>query len=178
MTGMDTRTRKLVFGAALAAIAVAILYISSVAPGGRLAMIAVAGLACAVALVETGAAGAVLVYAASAILSLLILPAKSSAIAFAVFFGIYPIIKSCAERLTNRAVEWTVKVVVFYIGLILMVWLAKGLFWEGEIASWIYALIAVLGGVVFVLYDIAMTRVITLYVRRVSKRLGGRGKRG
>lgn len=178
MTPMNTGYGKLAFGAMLTAIAVALVYISAVAPTARVAVVAVAGISCAVALIETGMSGALMVYAASSILALLIVPARDSALGFAFFFGLYPIVKSLCERIRSRVLEWGAKIVFFYIALTLMFWLAGTLFMSEPLADWLYAVLYAGGGVVFVLYDIALTRVITIYVRRVSKRLGGKGKRG
>ena len=93
---------------------------------------------------------------------------------YVMFFGYYPIIKAMVEKKLNKALSWTVKFVIFNISMILsfliVTYVFKVPFEEmkkyGAAAAWI---LLALGNVVFLIYDIALTRLITLYMLKWRK---------
>lgn len=164
---MNTKTTAL--GAMLVALSVVLLYIGSITEILDLSLCAVASLVAVFALIEFGRGYALTVYSAAALLSLLILPNKFSALAY-VFMALYSIIKSVIERL-GRIASWIVKLVYFNAGLIIAVLLAKYIFLlpdEGMIAM---LSLFVLGNAAFILFDIALSRLVLLYFFRLRTRL-------
>ena len=162
--------RKLAFAAVCAALAVGIAFISTVIPSVKISMAAVAGLCCAAALIELGRLYSVLSFVVSAALMWLLLPVKSTAVMFTAFFGWYPILKSLAEQMKSRAVEWAVKFAAFNIAAVALYLLGEAVTGVSVEAPWWGLLIG--ANLVFFAYDYCMTKLITLYITRISPRLG------
>ncbi len=166
------QTDKVALGGVLGALSLVCMLLT-VIPTATYALPAIAGLILVPLVVEWGVKFGFTVYAAVSLLALIIAPDKEAALLFVAFFGHYPIVKSVIERLRlQRMISWIVKLMVFNICVVaaygLLVWLfsfpMEEFAWFGVSLVW---LILLLGNVVFVLYDIALTRVITLYIRRL-----------
>jgi hypothetical protein len=163
-------TRKAAFGAISAALAVAILFVSTLLPTLQLSAVALAGMLSAAVLIEAGAAYSTLCYAAVSILSLLLLPEKSSAVFYFLFFGHYPIVKYLLERLRSPVLCWAGKIICANLCFFAL-WGVLRLFfpdWEFPLALW---LLWGLGNATFVMFDIALTRLIAFYQFRIRARL-------
>lgn len=95
-------SREVALPAVLAALSLLLLYGASIAPGGRMGLVALSGLIPAAAVVSGGLRAGLMCYAAAGILGLILVPDKGSALLYLLFFGLYPVIKSRAERLRTR----------------------------------------------------------------------------
>ena len=100
---MKKKSRFIAVCAMFSALSVAVLYIASFFPTGRLGMVAAAALFGIAAVIEATVKGGCAVYVVTALLGFLVVPEKSAPLLYALFFGYYPIIKSVAE---NRK-SWT-----------------------------------------------------------------------
>ena len=124
-------------------------------------------------IIECGKRYGAAVYAATALLSLLIVPDWEAKMLYALFFGGYPLLKSVAEG-CRRVWEWMVKLGVFNVSMVLTYGLLIGLrllpmtdFAVGSLSVPIALLVLLLmGNGVFVLYDIGLTRLLSIYVYR------------
>ena len=125
--------------------------------------------------IECGPRWATALYTAEALLALLLTPDIEAKLLFVVFFGYYPIIKSLSERTLVRSLEWVAKLLVFNgaviaaYALLFALGLSPDIFRiEGiSLPLWGFLLIFLLAGnVVFVLYDVALTRLLPLYFSR------------
>ncbi len=165
---MDKKTRKLTFAALLTALTVALLYIASVLPTSRIGVTAISGLLIAAAVIEYGIGAGLSCFAASAVLAAVIIPMKSVALLYALFFGSYPILKSLIERTKNRAAEWALKLLVFNAALTVLYFLWRLGFLAGiEPGAAVSAVFYAISNVFFVLYDIAFTRLVQLYISKI-----------
>lgn len=154
----------------LAALGVVLLWLGSIVEVVDISMAVVASLFCVFAVIEYGKSAPWLVFAVTAILSLILLPQKTPAAMYALFFGYYPILKEKLERLP-RALSWVLKEVVFNVALVLMLVLSRFLLFGNEAQTlWFYIAFTVLAEVAFPIYDIALTRLISLYLYRLRKR--------
>ena len=121
--------------------------------------------------VECGVRWGVTGYAATAVLSLLLAPSMESKLLFLMFFGYYPVIKALIERLRARPLRILLKLLLFN-GAMLLTYFVLLRFTtaidpqEFTIAG-VYLPGAVLafGNVVFCVYDVALTRLVGLYLR-------------
>ena len=156
-------------GAMLTALGVTMIYLGAVTDVLDLSMCALASFICVFALLEFGTGYAVTVSAATLLLSLMLLPSKIAAFEYALMAG-YMILKPRIERL-NRISAWCVKFVYINVSLALGLLAAKYVFMLPDDGLWLNIAFAVLGNVAFVLFDIACTRLIVLYVFRLRKRL-------
>lgn len=136
-----------------------------------LTMSAIVSLLVVVIVIEMGYKYAWFTYLATAILSLLLLPQKSPAIFYACFMGFYPIIKSHVERFNSMVVRWTIKLVAGNVALIAMFLLLSFFVPEEFIGGWMLVGTYILGVAAFVMYDIALTKLISLYFAQVRDRI-------
>lgn len=160
----------------LSALCVALLYISGLSEIASLSVLAVAGFFIAVAVAECGVAAGTLAYAASGLLALLICPDKINAAMFLIFFGLYPTVKSLSETvLKSRVAEWAVKFIFCNVALAVMLIGALVLTVDvgilGRLTLWMKVLACVALNAVFLLYDVALTRLMTFYLFRISPKI-------
>lgn len=132
------------------------------------------------AVIECGRRYGAAVYAATALLALLLTPDMEAKILYIAFFGYYPLIKLVAES-GKRLWEWLLKIGVFNVAVIAAYAVAIGI---GGLSAESFAVEGValplpvmmgvfllLGNGVFVLYDIALTRALSLYFIRLQPML-------
>ena len=163
------KSLNLAFSGICTAISVVLLYIASVVPTARLALCAVASATVCLVMIKSGVKGAFTLYFAVTVLSAIILPDKAIAIAYGGVFGIYPIIKALIEKRHNLYVEWLFKLIVFIIYSALF-FVVSSYFLPGLINAKLSAPIILIGVIaVLVVYDIALSLIITEAVRRFSK---------
>lgn len=151
---------------------VVIMMLSALFPGLSYALPMVAGAVLLIPSIEFGTRSALAVYGAGAILSLILPSDKESALLFVLLFGIYPIVKKYYERPKLRAVEYAVKFAHFNAAAIGAVWLASLVFSipvdDGSLGEWGIPLMLVLGNIAFIIYDIMLTRLVSMYVYKLQ----------
>ena len=166
----NNNTKRLTVCAMLSALSVILLYVGSLVEVADFSMAVIASLACVFAVIEYGKSAPWLVFFVTAVLSLVLLPNKTPAVTYALFFGFYPILKERFERRGGKLC-WIFKEIVFNVCLALMVVIFKFLLWTGaDIPAELYVIGVVLCEVIFILYDIALTRLISFYVYRLRKK--------
>ena len=157
--------------ALLTALSVSFMYVGNILPTGRLGIIAVSSLFVTAAVIEAGLGAGLFVYAGSGLLAALILPDKTSALLFGLFFGYYPLIKSLAERIGKVVLIWAVKLVVFNAAFSVVWFLFKRILFETDSFTVSTLVAFALGNLVFVVYDLGLTKLISFYIVRISKYL-------
>ena len=157
-----TKTRQVALGGVLAAGSLAVLWLASAAPTGQLGLTAVAGLFPVAAVLAAGRAAGYLCWAAASILGLLLVPNKGAVLLYLFFLGVYPVAKSRLESLKSRPAEWLGKLVFFNAALTLL-WFGFRALLLPALPEWMTEQVWILyaaGNVVFILYDIALSRLI------------------
>ena len=165
-------TKKLATCAMLAALGVVMLYAGALIEIVDISMAVIASLLCVVAVIEYGGGAPWMIYGVTSVLSLLLLPNKTPAALYAFFFGVYPILKEKFEK-KPRVIAWIMKIVTFNISLIIMGAAAIYLTFStnNSLLNPIYiGVVVVLSQAVFILYDIALTRLISFYLITLRKR--------
>ena len=166
----QSNTKRLTVCAMLSALGVVLLLVGSFIEVVDIAMAALASLLCIFAVIEYGKGAPWLVFAVTGVLSLILLPNKTPAVFYVGFLGYYPIIKEKLERF-KKPIAWLFKMLVFNAALVVIFLAVKYILMPGVSESWIiYAALAVMSELVFVLYDIALTRLITFYILRLRHR--------
>ena len=85
--------------------------------------------------------------------------------------GFYPIIKSYLERINSALVRWIIKLVVGNAALALM-FILMSLFLPDEFeGGWLMLVTYLLGIIAFLMYDVALSKLITLYFVRIRDRI-------
>lgn len=134
------------------------------------------------AVIEINKKWAVGIYAATSVLGLLLVPNKEAVVLYAVFFGYYPVIKAIFESKLPKVAEYILKFAIFNVAIVLDFFIMTKIFGmpfevfmgiEGETGAWvkyIVPIMLILGNIVFILFDIALTRIVTVYLRLWQKR--------
>lgn len=167
---MRRTTKSIAFGGVLSGLAVVLMFLTGIFPFAEYALPAMAGALLIIMVIEYGYRYALLCYFAVAVLSLLIGPNKEAAVLFAGFFGYYPILKGILERIKKRQIEWILKMTVFNAAVVLFYLVVVYLFGMTEVledfgmfGQWGIVVFWLAGNVVFILYDILLTRLIGMY---------------
>ncbi len=169
------RTSRVALGGILATLSLLVLCLT-IFPFATYALPPLAGIVLIPLVVECGKKWAFLAYAAVSLLALLIVPDPEAKLLFVAFFGYYPIIKAALESIRSRVLEWVVKLATFngavVVCYLILTWIGFSLD-EFRIAGVSLSLTTFLlafllaGNVVFILYDIGITRSLPLYFVRI-----------
>ena len=174
-----SRTGKLTLSAMIAALCVAILYLTALIPRVTLAITALAGVFPAAVVIACGYGWAAGTVVTASILSLLLLPDKTAGLWFVFFFGHYPLWKLLIERVQTRmgkpVVGWAMKLLGVGICLEMLFILFRSSFLRGIPAAFLsdaglIATILVIA-VCFVVYDIAFSILIGYFRIRILPRI-------
>jgi hypothetical protein len=168
---MSKRVRKITVPALMASLSIVFIYLASVFPTGQLGLIAVSSLFGIAAVIETGLISGILVYVASSILALIVVPNKLITLIYVMFFGYYPVLKSIAERVKNRVFEWVIKLLVFNGALTLMMFTIKSAIIPQSLEKIPSAVIYIGANVVFAVFDFGVSKLIAFYLNRISKNI-------
>lgn len=161
---------RIALGGVLAAGSVAVMWLASIIPSGQVGVTAAAGLFPVAAVLAGGRATGYLCWAVSSLLGLLLLPDKGAALMYLCFLGLYPVTKSRLESLKSRVAEWIGKLVFFNAALTILWVMFRDLFFPA-LPAWLSGNIWILygvGNVVFIVYDIALSRLIGALILRLG----------
>ena len=171
-TRRNQGTRKLALASVLSALGVLLLTLGSFIEVLDLSMAALASLLVVLAVIELRGKYPYLIYAVTSVLGLLLLPQKTPAVLYALFAGFYPILKAVLERCAPRVLAWIFKILSFNLCLLLACFVAVRLVLpDATLIATYWFWLPVIGTPIFVLYDVALTRLITAYVMRWRARL-------
>ena len=146
------------------------------------ALPALAGMLTMFSVVELDKKWSTGVYTAVSLISLLLVPNKEAAVLYVAFFGYYPILKAILESKLPKAPEYIVKFLVFNISVIaayaVLIKILGMPFDElmgltedsGLLTKYAAPVMLILGNIVFITYDIALTRIVTAYLRVWQKK--------
>lgn len=176
-------SRKVAFGGIVSALSLLCMFLSGVFPFAEYTCPAAAGIVLVALVIDFGKRVAFAAYGGVALLSLIITPNKEAALLFVLFLGYYPIVKGIFEQTRSRVTEWVLKLVLFNAMIVAAYWLLlnllgmTGLFEQltiGGVQLAMEATLAVLlllGNVTFVLYDLALSRLIMVYCQLLRPKL-------
>lgn len=167
------RTKYLTVSAILTALGVVLLALGSLLEVLDLSSAVLASVLCVYAVIELRGPYPWMIFAATALLALLLLPQKTPAIFYALFAGFYPILKEKLEKLPTLP-SMLLKVLTFHISLGLIV-LFFYLFLPAQLEEtlalkWMLVATYALALGTFFVYDYAMSKLITLYLTRLRGR--------
>ena len=166
----SSRSGPIALGGVLAAGSLVVLWLACMVPSGRLGVTAAAGLFPVAGVLAAGRTAGYLCWAAGGILGLILLPDKGVALMYLAFLGLYPVVKSRIESLRRLGLEWVLKLVFFNAVLTLFWFVLRSMFlpqppdWLGENSLLLYGA----GNLVFVIYDVGLSRLIALFQARLG----------
>ena len=151
----------------LVALTTLILYIANLLPVSTLSFLSMASCLIPICIIRTNIKHAFLVYAASSILSLMLIPIRIS-MPYILFFGIYGIIKYYIEKIHKLPYEILLKLITFNI-LLVIAYLVITNFITNLTFPYSTYIVYILAQVVFLIYDYALTLIITIYLNKIHK---------
>ncbi len=162
--------------ALISALSFVMLMLTSLIPVGTYAFPCIAGAFLAVVVIEAGYASALAVYAVVSVLSFLLVSDKEAVLYYAIFLGFYPVLKGLVERINSKVIQYSLKFIVFNVSMIGAFFVSIRLLsvpkesFElfGVYLPWLFLLI---GNVVFLVYDLCLSRIITEYVLKWRNKL-------
>lgn len=167
------KTRILALSAMLSALGVVLISSSALIEVLDLTMAAVASLFTVFAVIELGGGYSWFIFAVTGTLSLILLPQNTGAYCYLIFFGYYPMIKSLFERRLRTPLAWLCKAAVFNVAFSGYVFLIP-LLLTNEVYPdiwWYYVVMYAGGNLLMFLYDLALTKLVTLYFAKLRERL-------
>lgn len=167
-------TKKITFCGLIAALSVVFMLLSYI-PYLTYSAPAIAGIFMMIIAIELSRKWAYAAYIVSSVL-IFLLAENEAKILYILFFGIYPIVKGSIEGLRRRVPEYILKFLLFNAAMLLdvlaTVYLLGIPFDTGSFTGvYFYLAFAILANVFFIVYDIALTRLIMLYMYRLHGRI-------
>ena len=167
--------KKVAYGAVFSALGVLLLCAGAWIESLDASLAVAASMLVAVALIEFQTAFSLLIWAAVTALSLVLFPLNSAAWLFGLFLGWYPVFKRRIEQI-HYVLAWSVKISAFNVSAVAYWWVfTKLLQLPFDETGVLLALLWIGANAVFVIYDMVLTRMITVYIFRLRNRLGFRG---
>jgi hypothetical protein len=169
MNGKTNSTKKIALSGMLSALSVMLMLIGSLFQTLDLTAAAAAGFTVVFAMIELGIRYAYAVYTVSSILAILLLPNKSPALIFAVFGGLYPIMKAYLQRIRSKWLSYIAKLAVFNLLFSAIITAGKYIFMLSDDFYSFGLVMYLLGNIAFILYDYALDKIILLYIVKIKK---------
>jgi hypothetical protein len=155
-------------GGMITALSIILLYFSSIMPTNKLSFMIVASFLIPLSIINLNFRTSLIMYCATSILSLFLVPLKGIVVLYIIFFGLYGFIKFLIEKIRNFPIEILLKLVYFNIVLVLLNLLYKQLFAtmiDIKYLTTYLAISIILSQVLFIFYDY----LVTLMIHRFSK---------
>lgn len=181
--GVSKKIKNLTVGALLSALSVAIIALGGVIEVLDLSVAAIASFICVFAVIEFGGAYPWLIFAVTSALSLMLIPTNLGAWCYVLFFGYYAILKEKIERL-KKPLAWIIKMIIGNIAFAILLFgfgtltygtgldfveLVNKVF-ETDFGTVMVVAVILMVELLFVVYDIALTRIITFYLKKLRHR--------
>lgn len=168
------QSSKCAIGGIVAALSLVLMISVAIVPFMTYALPAMAGALMIFVVMEIDKKWAFGVYATVAILGIFLVPEKEVAVMYLAFFGYYPILKALIESKFHMVIEWLLKLLSFLTTMVVSYYLMMKLMGLqiDEMDEWGNMAIPILLGMgtfAFIMYDIALTKLITLYNLRWRK---------
>lgn len=168
------QSSKCAIGGIVSALSLVLMISVAIIPFLTYALPAVASVLITFVVMEIDKKWAFGVYCTVSILGFLLVGDKEVAMMYIAFFGYYPIIKAVFESKIPAAASWILKLILFNASIVAAYVVMINLMGVTVDEINDYGMIAVpvllgAGSVAFVLYDIALTKIITLYIMKWRK---------
>jgi len=169
------QSAKTALGGLTASLSLVFMLLTAVLPFLTYAAPEISGTLLVIMVLELNKKWAFATYAAVSLLSLFILPDKEAAMMYVGFFGFYPIVKPLLDSHLSRPLSWLCKALIFNVSvtvsyLIVVYVFAIPLDGMEEFGKWAIPALLAMGNVVFILYDLVLSRLITAYLNRWQKK--------
>lgn len=169
------QSSKCALGGIVAALSLVLMISIAIVPFMEFALPAVAGALITFIVIEIDKKWAFGVYLAVAILGMLLVPQKEVSVMYLAFFGYYPIIKAIFESKLPPFLSWVLKILSFVATMVVSYYLmikfmGVTLDETEEFGAFAIPVLLGTGTLAFILYDIALSKFVTLYLIKWQKR--------
>lgn len=172
MQKRSSESRKIALSGVFGSLAAVLMLMGGILPLATYVAPALAGILIVPVAIEFGIKTGYVLYAAIGLLSLFVVPDKEMSLIFVFFLGFYPLLKA------SLTAQWAVKLAVFNACIVGMYGIILFLFPIGAVVEEFESmgipftgLLLLMGNVTFVIYDVAVARIIGLYCARFRARL-------
>lgn len=166
-------SRNIALGGILAAVTLVFLYLSSILPTSKFFILAITSFMVAIIIIEGNLKRGFIFYVVTSVLSLILVPDKSIAITYVLFFGFYGIIKSYIEQTSKyKYLEIIIKLIFFNIDIFVIYYIINH-FLNTKVAIKSYPIIGffIAIQVGFLLYDYVFSIVISYYYKNIKNKV-------
>ncbi|WP_066891987.1 hypothetical protein [Clostridium nigeriense] len=163
------KAKEITLSAVLIALTLIILYLNLIFPISTISILTLASLLIPVALIRGSMKSAILVYISSSIIGFFLLPINIILL-YILFFGIYGIVKYFIEKIKNIPLEILLKLIFFNMIFFISFFLFKS-FIAIQITKLPLGIFWILAQVVFLVFDYALSLLITFYLERIHTKL-------
>lgn len=163
------KSKEIALNGILVTLTIVILYSASIIPISTITILTIVSCIIPVALIKGSLKSAILVYAASLIISFFIIPINI-VIMYGLFFGVYPIVKHFIEKLNKMPLEIGAKLIWGNISFLLGLFLLKVLGMEA-IFQLPLVVILLLVQPAILIYDYALTLLIGFYFEKIHNHI-------
>ncbi len=163
--------KKVAMAGIFSALCLIFLFLGSIFQTLDLSAAAMASIVVLISFIELGSGWAWGVYAVASLLSLLILPYKTAAAAFALFAGFYPIIKKFLNKIKPLWLSILARVICFNLLLSALIFVSTRVLGIEDETLGFGILIYAMLNITFILYDFALERISVYYIQRIRPRL-------
>lgn len=164
-------TKKIALNGILGALAIICLLLATILPTNRLSFYALSSFFIAIAIIENGSKAGWVFYAATSLLSLIIVPDKLGLVPYVIFFGIYGLVKYYIEKLDKLVFEYVLKFIYFNLCLGIALLFVSQLFSYNLTVKLPWWLLIIILEIVFFIYDYVYTMFIAYYRDKLKPRL-------
>lgn len=161
------KAKKIAMAGIFTALCTVFLFIGSLFQTLDLSAAAIGSIIILIAFIELGKGWAFGIYAATSLLSMLILPYKTAAAVFAMLLGFYPILKEPLNRIKPIALSLLARIAVFNLFLTAVIYVSTAILHIDEDFFAFGVVIYAVANVAFVIYDLALERVSVLYTSKL-----------
>ena len=171
---------QVALGGLIVAITVIIMFLSSLFPFASLAIPAIASFFIAFALIEAGVINSAIIFVASSILIVILVPNLPqnipSKILYIIFFGYYPIVKYLIQIKFKIVLQWILKIIFFNYAFATTYFVAANFInIPSKFLQFGMPVLLIASNIVFVIFDIGYSRIISLYLIRIKPYLPKHG---
>lgn len=102
-----------------------------------------------------------MIYIATSVLSIFILPDKTIAMMYAGLFGLYTVLRFWVEHIPSRLVRWLIKLVFANVWILIVLWaIYAGFFPEfANLSHKLTFIVVICGNLILIYYDFCLSRI-------------------
>jgi len=163
------KIKNTTLSALLVSLTIVLLALNTILPISTISILTVTSAIIPIAIIKTSVRNSILIYISSSLLGLLLLP-KDIVILYIMFFGIYGLIKFFNKKLNNLYFEIPLKIIFSSLVLLVYYFVFNSFINLSNIDLPLY-LIFIGANIAFLIYDYALTMLISYYIEKINNRL-------